>query len=172
MLSTQIADLLKSARKALGLSQKELAHRAGVSHRLWAEVERGERPNVSLETALRLLGEAGVTIRLTDPLGMSRELSNPSTGARAARAARAAVRRATWQGRQIRLSAEGEELDDPPANTQGADRLAAVALISEQAFAVAGGQRISAQKRVEGATARAVVQPTRRSATRAAADTP
>lgn len=169
MLSTQIADLLKSARKALGLSQKELAHRAGVSHRLWAEVERGERPNVSLETALRLLGEAGVTIRLTDPLGMSRELSNPSTGARAARAA---VRRATWQGRQIRLSAEGEELDDPPANTQGADRLAAVALISEQAFAVAGGQRISAQKRVEGATARAVVQPTRRSATRAAADTP
>lgn len=161
MLTTQVADLLKTARKALGLSQKELARRAGVSHRLWAEVERGERPNVSLETALRLLGEVGITVRLTEPMGTSRELGNTST---AARAARAAVRRATWQGRQIRLSDEGNEVDDAPTSTRGADRLAAVALVSEQAFAIAAGQQIPAQ----GATARAAVQPAKRSATRAA----
>lgn len=165
MLSAQIADLLKSARKALGLTQKELAARAGVSHRLWAEVERGERPHVSLETALRLLAEVGVTVRLTDPLGTSHELNASTT---AARAARAAVRRATWQGRQIRLSQEGQEVDDGPTSAPGADRLAAVALVSEQAFAVAGGQRIPAEEPVEGATARAAVQSARRSAKRSA----
>lgn len=141
MLSRQIADLLKTARKALGLSQKELARRAGVSPRLWAEVERGERPNVSLETALRLLGEVGITMRFTDPRGVSRELRIPST---AARAARAAVRRATWSGRQIRLSQEGEEAEHALPSTQSADRLAEVALVSQQAFAVAGSRRLLA----------------------------
>ena len=110
MLTDQIADLLKSARKAAGLSQKEVAGRAQVSTRLWAEVERGERPNVSLTTAIRMLGEVGVTVRLPDPLGASRELRNPGSAA-AARSARAAVRRATWTGRQIRLEQEGS--NDP-----------------------------------------------------------
>ena len=66
MLTDQVGSLLRSARKTLGLTQAELARRARVSERLWAEVERGERPNVSLETALRMLSEVGVTVRLND----------------------------------------------------------------------------------------------------------
>lgn len=136
MLVQQIGDLLKSARKALGLSQRELARRAKVSQRLWAEVERGKRSNVSLETALRMLGEVGVTVRLTDPLGGSRELRDPGTAA-AARAARAAVRRTTWKGKQLKVQDEGA---DNLAPAGGADRLAAVTLVSQQAFAVARGR--------------------------------
>ena len=142
MLTDQIADLLKSARKAAGLSQKEVAGRAQVSTRLWAEVERGERPNVSLSTAIRMLSEVGVTVRLTDPRGESTELRNPGT-ADAARSARAAVRRATWTGRQIRLAQEG---NDDPSSARGYDRLAAVRVVSEQAFAVAHGRRASTRK--------------------------
>ena len=142
MLTDQIADLLKRARKAAGLSQKEVAGRAQVSTRLWAEVERGERPNVSLTTAIRMLGEVGVTVRLTDPLGASRELRNPGSAA-AARSARAAVRRATWTGRQIRLEQEGS---NDPSGANGHERLAAVSVVSEQAFAVARGRRTSTRK--------------------------
>lgn len=157
MLTAQIADLLRTARKALHLSQAELAHRAGVSARLWAEVERGQRPNVSLETALRMLGEVGVTVRLTDPMGTSRELRNPHAEA-AARAARAEVRRTTWHGRKIRLHDEGNETDDISTIARGAARLAAVAHVSEQAFAVARAPRVAP---VHGAPA----QPGRNTAT-------
>ena len=37
MLTDDVAEMLKSARAALGISQKELARRAGVSQRLWSE---------------------------------------------------------------------------------------------------------------------------------------
>lgn len=67
MLSYQLGARLKCSRKALRLTQRELARRAEVSERLWAEVERGERPNVSLETALRMLNLVGVSIRFEDP---------------------------------------------------------------------------------------------------------
>lgn len=67
MLSDQLGARLKCSRKALRLTQRELARRAEVSERLWAEVERGERPNVSLETALRMLNLVGVSIRFEDP---------------------------------------------------------------------------------------------------------
>ena len=133
MLADQVAELLKATRQFLGLTQKELAIRAKVSHRLWAELERGERPNVSLATALRMLSEVGITVRLEGPSGRSRELRDTRSSA-AGRAARAAVRRATWQGRQLRLAQEGKS--DPAART-GADRVAAVGRVSEQAFAIA-----------------------------------
>lgn len=67
MLSDQLGARLKCSRKALRLTQRELAQRAEVSERLWAKVERGERPNVSLETALRMLNLVGVSIRFEDP---------------------------------------------------------------------------------------------------------
>lgn len=137
MLAEQIGGLLRSARQALGSTQREMARRAGVSHRLWAEVERGERPNVSLETALRMLGEVGMGVRLTGPSGASRELRHPA-GHTAARAARAALRRATWQGRQLRLEQEGME---DAAVVRGEERLAAVAQVSAQAFAVTRARR-------------------------------
>ena len=135
MLTDQIAALVKTSRRALGLTQKELARRAGVSERLWAEVERGERPNVSLETALRMLSEVGVSVRLDDPLGSTHALHDPAA---TARAARAAVRRATWQGRQIRLAQEGV---DPPRAKPSAKGLDATARVSEQGFVIAGARR-------------------------------
>ena len=136
MLSNQIADRLRRARKALGLTQIELARRAEVSTRLVAEVERGERKNVSLATMLRILAEVGVSVRLSGPVGGElplRESARRTSG----RATRAAVRRATWGGQQIRLAQEGVE--DPGA-APGRDRLAAVTLVSAQAFAVARGR--------------------------------
>ena len=133
MLSKQLAKLLRSSRKAAGLTQKELARQTGVSHRLWAEVERGERPNVSLETALRMLGAVGISLQLTDPRGRQRRLGGSATNP-ANRAIRAAVRRSTWQGAQIDLRGEGKASPPPPA--RGA-RLGAVALVSNQAFALA-----------------------------------
>ncbi|MBK6486699.1 MAG: helix-turn-helix transcriptional regulator [Gemmatimonadetes bacterium] len=137
MLTDQVGVLLKRSRKALRLTQKELAQRAGVSERLWAEVERAERPNVSLETALRMLSLVGVSIRLDDPLGTTHVLHDASSAA-AARAARAAIRRTTWRGRQTRLSEEGTDVRPPADPAQG---VGAVARVSEQAFAVANARR-------------------------------
>lgn len=141
MALDQLGTLVRSARKALGLSQKELARRAHVSQRLWAEFERDERPNVSLATALRMLGEVGVSIRVSDARGSSHELRDPATTA-AARQARAAVRRATWSGRQIRLAQEGES--DTSAAPR-VERLSAVARVSEQAYVVARAKASSSR---------------------------
>ena len=135
MLTDQVGSLLRTARKTLGLTQAELARRANVSERLWAEVERGERPNVSLETALRMLSEVGVTVRLNDQLGSSHELSDPKTQA-AARAARAAVRRVTWTGAQTTLARQGL-----PPEVAAEGRLHAVGHVLEQAYAVARSAR-------------------------------
>ena len=54
MLSEPIGTLLKTARRQLKMSRDTLALRGGVSTRLVAELERGERPNVSLEATLTL----------------------------------------------------------------------------------------------------------------------
>ena len=137
VIGERLGEVLRIARKSLGLSQRVAALRAGVSTRLWAEVERGERPNVSLATALRMLGEVGVSVRLTDPRGDSTRLRDTSTIG-SGRAARAAVRRATWTGRQILLADEGSET---PSARKGSARLAAVARVSEQALAIARGTR-------------------------------
>ena len=135
MLTDQVGSLLRTARKTLGLTQAELARRANVSERLWAEVERGERPNVSLETALRMLSEVGVTVRLNDQRGISHELSDAETRG-AARAARAAVRRVTWTGTQTTLERKGM-----PPEVAADGRLHAVGHVSEQAYAVARSVR-------------------------------
>ena len=63
MLSAEIGRVLRDARKAQALSRAELAATSGVSVRLVAELERGERPNVSLETALQLLNALGIALR-------------------------------------------------------------------------------------------------------------
>lgn len=138
MLTSQLGILLRDARKALGLRQKDAARRAKVSNRLWAEVERGERPNVSLATALRMLSEVGISIRLGDPRGTTHELRDPGTE-EAARAARAMIRRATWTGRQIRLAEEGMEL---PGASMASGNLADVGRVSAQAFTIARAQRV------------------------------
>ena len=139
MLTNQLGILLRDTRKAVGLSQKDAARRAQVSNRLWAEVERGERPNVSLATALRMLSEVGISVRLGDPRGTTHELRDPGTE-EAARAARAMIRRATWTGRQILLSDEGIE---PQIPTGRADNIGKVARISAQASTIARARRVN-----------------------------
>src|SRR5260370_24893421 len=116
-----IARLLRATRLASGVTQSELAERARVSQRLWAEVERGERPNVSLATALRMLRTAGIGVELTD----SRR--------QAGFAGRAAARRATWTGRQTTLS----DAHEPPVSPRGRGaRIPAATAGPHPAFAI------------------------------------
>ena len=61
-----IGPLLRACRGRLGLSQPALAARVGVSTRLWSEVERGERPNVSFATVSRMLASVGVRLHLEE----------------------------------------------------------------------------------------------------------
>ncbi len=140
MLSEPVAAMLREARASLGLTQQELAQRAGVSNRLWAEMERGERPNVSFETALRMFQEAGVTLEFTGPLGSVIALQGRDVEARAARAA---LRRRTWDAVQGRLDGPS-----PESREMGpVERLAATARVSEQAHAVARARRVPARGR-------------------------
>lgn len=146
MVDEQIGRMLRGARETLGLSQKVLALRAGVSTRLWAEVERGQRPNVSLHTAVRMLAEVGVSVSLSGAGGVATVIRDANVE-RASRAARAAVRRATWAGRQILLAEEGSGETDPVAPL---GRLSAVSRVSEQAYAVARATKQRAPARSAG----------------------
>lgn len=139
MRAQQIAKSLRAARLKLGATQKAMAERVGVSPRLWAEVERGERPNVSLETALRMLKAVGVTLRLEDvPVRVTSEEE--------ALQARAAHRRATWTGGRGRLGEDDEPRVD---DLSEADRLGAVAMVSQFAYAFASNAPHAAQKVAE-----------------------
>jgi transcriptional regulator with XRE-family HTH domain len=82
--------MLRQARRRRGVSIAALAVEAGVRPRLISEFEQGTRPNVSLETAVRLLSLVGVSISLHDA-------SEPIDSGKA-REARAAQRRKTWTG--------------------------------------------------------------------------
>lgn len=101
------------------MTVEALAAQARVSPRLVSEFERGMRPNVSLETAMRLLQQVGVTL-IAAPAAQD---------AAAARAARAAHRRATWVGRVTTL----HEQAAPAAPTDGLARLGAVSRASRLA---------------------------------------
>jgi len=65
--SAPLGPLLKEARRRRGLSREALAAAVGVSTRLVGEFERGERPNVSLETALRLFDAVGIELLAAAP---------------------------------------------------------------------------------------------------------
>lgn len=57
-----IGPVLHDHRNRLRLSQGEAARRAGVSTRLWAETERGQRPHVSATSLLRMLEAVEVAV--------------------------------------------------------------------------------------------------------------
>lgn len=57
-----IGNMLRAGRRRRGLSQPAAAQQAEVSVRLWSEVERGERPNVSATTLGRMLAQVGMTL--------------------------------------------------------------------------------------------------------------
>jgi transcriptional regulator with XRE-family HTH domain len=137
MLSNRIGKLLRNARQQLNLGRAELARRAGVSARLVAELERGQRPNVSLESALKLLGIVGVSVIARAPDGTAANIRSSSAAA-LERAARAARRRQTWTGRHIKLRDEGE--DPQPERAKG-KRLSAVARVSSQAYSIASARQ-------------------------------
>jgi len=141
MLSSRLGALLRGARRSRKLSRAELSQRAEVSVRLIAEVERGERPNVSLETALRLMSLVGLSVSVT-PL---ERLASGNRGASTLdREERAARRRQTWTGRHVRLSDAGEE---PLPVSSAAGRVASVAEVSQLAYAVAAaGKKATARK--------------------------
>jgi transcriptional regulator with XRE-family HTH domain len=133
VFSKQIGAMLRDARLQVGLTQSELADRTRVSKRLVAELERGQRPNASLETVLQLLHELGVSMRLTQPSGSVTELPGRDSVA-LARQARARHRRETWTGAHVSLAGSGS----PPSGGHSmADRLAAVSSVSRQAHLVA-----------------------------------
>lgn len=113
-----VASALREARRSRRMSIAELAIRAGVSPRLISEFEQGKRPNVSLETALRLLSLVGVSVHLGD--------AAESVDADQARAQRAARRRRQWSGSLFTLQAQ----DAPVAPSSATARLGAVARAS------------------------------------------
>lgn len=63
---TKLGGLLRDARKAQGLTQAELAERAGVARSWLARVEAGHR-GAEFETLLRLLDALGMNLTLTPP---------------------------------------------------------------------------------------------------------
>lgn len=150
MLSHSLGPLLKSSREQLGLSRAALAAKAGVSMRLVAEFERGQRGNVSLESALRLFKVVGITVVARAPHGPAAEIRG-TAAARLERAARAAHRRETWTGRHVHLRDSG---DAPRAPRSLPRRIASVAAISDAAYVIASGERgrpaVSARKRTSG----------------------
>ncbi|MBL0939263.1 MAG: helix-turn-helix transcriptional regulator [Gemmatimonadaceae bacterium] len=123
-----IAAALRAGRIARGLTIQALAERAEVSPRLVSEFERGVRPHVSLETALRLLALAQVPLTLT-------------ASAASDRASRAAERRRTWTGWQGTLADQGAS---SAPSTHG-DGLVAVAAASRLAVGLKNAVRRSAR---------------------------
>lgn len=52
---------LRELRAAAGLTQAQLAERAGVPHSYYGDLERGRRPNPQWDTVRRLAAALGVT---------------------------------------------------------------------------------------------------------------
>ena len=137
MLSDKLGKVLQHARKQIAMSREELAQRAHVSVRLVAELERGDRPNVSLETTLKLLGVVGVSIVAEAPDGSTEEIRS-SKSIPLGRAARAALRRRTWTGRHVHLRDSSEP---PNASASPAERLADLSRVSMEAYALSSDRR-------------------------------
>ena len=70
-----VADLLKNARRAAGLSQEELAHRAGVARTTVARMETMAKGDMSVSALVRLLAAAGYDLK-TVKAGHTRTLED------------------------------------------------------------------------------------------------
>lgn len=58
---TQLGGVIRARRKAVGLTQGELADAAGTSLRLVSELERG-KANARVESVLKVLAELGLEL--------------------------------------------------------------------------------------------------------------
>lgn len=129
---SDIAKALRKARIAKGYSIGTLAELGGVSPRLVSEMERGLRPHVSLDTALRLLQLVDAKLAIGPHALIDDE--------ERARRARAEHRRRTWRVVKTTLDQQGDpELPETPA-----DRLLAVAEVSRLAYGIQRAYRLSA----------------------------
>jgi transcriptional regulator with XRE-family HTH domain len=127
-----IPERLRQARRSKGLSITDLAQTAAVSPRLISEFERGKRPNVSLETATRLLAIVGLALHAAEP-PMSEE---------EARKARAEHRRRTITLRLTTILDDSEP--EPPDSFRA--RFMAVAQVSRSIATLQDAARASHQK--------------------------
>ncbi len=64
---SDVAEMLKSARREARLSQDELAQRAGVSRTTVARMETLAKGDMSVSALVRLLEVAGYDLRLVKP---------------------------------------------------------------------------------------------------------
>lgn len=64
---SDVAEMLKSARRDAGLSQDKLAQRAGVSRTTVARMETLAKSDMSVSALVRLLEAAGYDLRLVKP---------------------------------------------------------------------------------------------------------
>lgn len=60
--ASDLGEALRASRKARKLTQTQAAQLAGVSSRLWSELESGKRSQVGLETALRMVQTVGIDL--------------------------------------------------------------------------------------------------------------
>ena len=125
----QIAEALRLARLRRGTTQRDMAARVGVSTRLWAEFERGERPNVSLQTVLRMADALGLHVTLGD----GRPIAEVALSTARERAER---RRAEWTGGHAPL---GSDRGPSVQQLTSEERFVAVAEVSRLAYALADG---------------------------------
>ena len=54
---------VKQIRQAYGLTQEQFAERAGLDYKYYQHVEAGRRPNLGLETLLKLAKGCGLELR-------------------------------------------------------------------------------------------------------------
>ncbi len=64
MADMTIGERLKQLREMRGLSQNELAKRAGVSHPVVSDLERGIREDMTVSTAKALARALGVSLEM------------------------------------------------------------------------------------------------------------
>ena len=62
----QIGEIVREARKSMGVTQKDLAMTSGTGLRFIIELERG-KPTCQLEKTLTVLNTLGVRMDLTSP---------------------------------------------------------------------------------------------------------
>lgn len=63
--ATDLGDAVRTARKRQGLTQAELAGRAGVGLRFLSELENG-KPTVQLQRTMQVLAALGLTLGVYD----------------------------------------------------------------------------------------------------------
>lgn len=64
---SDVAEMLRSARQEAGLSQNELAQRAGVARTTVARMENLAKGDMSVSALVRLLEAAGYDLKLVKP---------------------------------------------------------------------------------------------------------